>query len=94
MGLEGITIHDRAQLTIIKLTSGKYGYVGTVPVKMAYKYADTGQPVSDCHAGTIARCGVGLIKDQYGIVDSVFDTSLEAYQFALASGYEPRIYDR
>jgi hypothetical protein len=48
-------------ISIIRFTSGRYGFVGSVPVSLAYVQAN-GEKLTDKQIETIKHCGIGLLS--------------------------------
>ena len=66
-------------LTVIQFTSGKFGYVGSVPVEIAYIDA------------TPDKIEKGLAFGQrFGPKTRVLDTEQAAIEFAASKGYTPK----
>ena len=64
-------------LHVIKFPSGRYGYVGSVPVDIGF-IDPTPEKIR-----AMRQCGAG-----FGPKQRVFDTEAEAIEFATAHGYE------
>lgn len=70
--------------------SGKWGFVGSVPCVLAYKYKETGLPISDTDAKDIRQFGPGLIMKSRGIQICAWETAEAALEAAKTAGFEVR----
>jgi len=64
---------------VIQYPSGRWGYVGRVPVELAYIDGTTEEQI---------RAGAQF-GERFGPKKRVFDSEIEAYDFAFSKGYEP-----
>ena len=69
---------------VIQYPSGRWGFVGAVPMELAYTAPD-GTPLDDVTAKAVWQIGPGMLK---GLVKGVsFATEREALDAAAALGY-------
>jgi len=72
--------------SIIKLPSGHYGFVGSLPSCLAIRNAD-GSELSQDEFENYRRCqSPALLKRRCGYVEPTFKTEQEAYEFAAENG--------
>jgi hypothetical protein len=74
-------------LHVEKYPSGKFGFIGSVPMVLAYRMAD-GSAISDKDAADIRSFGPGLVCKSRGIRPRVWNSREEAITEAQSLGYE------
>ena len=75
--IDSIRITGKLGLHVIKFPSGKFGYVGSVPVEIAYIDGSTQEDINK-----------GLVYGQrFGAKTRVFDTMQAAIEYAQSKGY-------
>jgi hypothetical protein len=75
-------------LNVIKYPSGKYGFVGRVPMELAYVHADGSMPTPSEQKEIAEACNRGMVCKSLGIKTRVFDTENQARFAAARAGYE------
>lgn len=68
--------------------SGKFGFVGSIPIELAYEYADGSFPISDKDAKDIQSFGPGLVMKSRGIRTRSWQSREAAIAEAERLGYK------
>lgn len=75
-------------LNIIKYPSGKFGFVGHVPVELAYMHSDGSEPTETEYLVISRSSNPAIACKLYGIKTRVFESEQDARNAATRAGFE------
>lgn len=79
---------SRYQLSIIKLPSGRFGFVGSVPKDLAVRHKD-GTLLSDAEFKEYCKSSnPSMVKNRCGYIEPRFETREAAINFAKRLGFD------